>query len=462
VSQPQAVLALQALALGLMGIGLFFLLHLYLFTGLRRHLLLAPVPPLLFGSCLFLSSAYLIRDAGKIPIFFLLQSLGLISLTYWTRLGLKSRKEIASTGSFDPGLEPKHPGTREYALFWFFGQAIEDVAKPIVALRGEFPLNRILHELSSTFPVLSHFRFTEKGELKLKHPTAFLQISPRVAIKPLCELFERVVREFARTGRITEEEELARLIQERCHGTLLRYMDILVEEGLLYTLANGILTNRVPIGLKELDRAMEGGVPEGQCVLVVGRPSTPREAIVSSFILEGLTRGDDCLVVSSVRPASQIQGEIDRDLPGRLLVVDCYTGLSEDLSAIDDKGEVIVSPIAIEVVDVAVTRMVQRLRSKRKRVVVDILTSYLLSSKLSRLYPHILSVASTLRRERCTSIFILNPSALQREELELIQEAFDTIFLLDDEDPSLMRIAKLGSGYRGALEHAGQAVRILE
>ena len=270
-----------------------------------------------------------------------------------------------------------------------------------------------------------------------------------------------MVREFARTGRISDEEELARLIQERCRTTLLRYTDLLVDEGLLYTLARGVLTNRVPIGIKEIDRSLEGGVPEGQCVLIVGRPSTPREALVSSFILEGLTRGEDCLVVSSVRPARQIQDEVGRDLPGRLLVVDCYTGLSEELPAIDDRGEVIVSPVAIEVVDVAITRMVQRLTSKRKRVVVDILTTYLLSSTLSDLYPYMLSIASTLKQHRCTSIFILNPSALAKEgELELIQEAFDTVLALDERDPSLMRIVKLGFAFKAGLKRTGETVRI--
>ena len=462
MSQTGMLMATQALAFGIMGLGLFLLLYLYLFTGLKRHLLLIPAPPLVFGSCLFLSDAYAARDVQQIPLFFLLQSLGLISVTYWARLSLKSRREIASTGEFDPGMEPEERGSRETTLFWFLGQAIEDIAKPIVSIRGEFPLNQMVRDLSARYPILSHFKFTRKGEFKLRHPTDFLEISPKLAVEPLSRLFEQLVREFARTGRIQDREELAGMIQDRCRDTVSKYMDLLVDEGLLYTLAGGVLTNRVPTGIKKIDRLFEGGVVEGQSILVVARPSTHREALVSSFLLEGLTRGEDCLVVSSVRPASQIQDEVGRDLPGRLLVVDCYSGLSDELPAIDDRGEVIVSPVAIEVVDVAIARMTQRFRSRGKRAVVDILTTYLLSNELADLYPFLLSITSTLKKNRCTSMFVLNPSALPEEgQLDLIQETFDTVIILDEKEPSLARIAKLGFLSKHAFDHTREVIHIM-
>lgn len=68
---------------------------------------------------------------------------------------------------------------------------------------------------------------------------------------------------------------------------------------------------RVPTGVRGLDKLIEGGFPKGRSILVTGEPGTGKSIFCIQFLAEGLTRGEKGVYVAADEEPSDIieQGE---------------------------------------------------------------------------------------------------------------------------------------------------------
>jgi KaiC/GvpD/RAD55 family RecA-like ATPase len=56
---------------------------------------------------------------------------------------------------------------------------------------------------------------------------------------------------------------------------------------------------RLSTGIKELDAMIGGGIPEGDVVLYSGPPGTGKTVACMQFVMDGVSKGEDCIYVAS-------------------------------------------------------------------------------------------------------------------------------------------------------------------
>jgi KaiC/GvpD/RAD55 family RecA-like ATPase len=69
---------------------------------------------------------------------------------------------------------------------------------------------------------------------------------------------------------------------------------------------------RVPTGIRGLDRLLEGGFVKGSSVLVSGPAGTGKTIFCAQYIWEGLKRGETCLFITLEERPEDILGDIER------------------------------------------------------------------------------------------------------------------------------------------------------
>jgi KaiC/GvpD/RAD55 family RecA-like ATPase len=74
--------------------------------------------------------------------------------------------------------------------------------------------------------------------------------------------------------------------------------------------ADGLADKRVPTGIPGLDRMLGGGLIEGRPYLVTGGTGSGKTLLGLTFLLEGLRRGEEVLLVAVDEPPSEIMENV--------------------------------------------------------------------------------------------------------------------------------------------------------
>jgi KaiC/GvpD/RAD55 family RecA-like ATPase len=439
----------QSFALGVLIMGLAGFLQFYARTRYRPHLAMLPTVVLVVGSTFILFSIYPSGDTSQIALFLLIQSAALPFFVYWGEQSRRSMEEIATTGEFDPGF----PLPSENVITVnFFGQIYEDLAKPVVALEGEEKLNRLLAEVSEEHPIFNLAGFTPRGEFVLDERTVVWAGRIGLDTEGFARLLDALVEHFARIGNI-KNEELPEAIRAKTGNTVAKYLDFLVDGGLVLVLAKGLLTDRTATGEKGLDKALKGGLTRGSAVLLVGEAGEEREELVRSFLQTGISLGEGCLVVSALRPSEVVRSSLKDVATGQLKVIDCHAAHLNEVQVLKVEGDTFLSPVDLSVVAVAVTKALDSLSGIKvtgRRAVIDLLPAYLHVTSISRMVPDLVRIIGTLRKSGFTALFVHNPSVGEDQSSQyILEELFDSIIKTRREtsdgcDQSLVEIQKLG------------------
>lgn len=435
------VLAITVLAMGIAGF-----LQFYARTRYRPHLAMLPAVVLVVGSSLLLFSIYDDGDHTRAALFLLVQSIAMPFFIYWGEQNRTRMERIAATGEFDPGFPL--PST-SFITIGFYGQIFEDLAKPVVALEGERQLNALVQNLAIQHPVLRSARFTPQGEFKLDQEALIRLGESKIDANALTSLLDGLIMHLAKTGNIADDSELTKVIRTKCSKTVSDYLDFLIEEGIYHNLAGGRLANKVSTGRKDFDKMLEGGLQEGVAALVLMGSSREREEMGRAFLTAGLSQGDGCLVVSATRSPQEIRRGLDlAQAPVELRFVDCYTSRLREVPVLEEREDIIVSPVDLSVVNVAVSRSLESMRSPKKRALVDVLSAYMMTSPVDKVCPSILDMIHLLRRNKCTALFVFNPSAVEDESTRFVlQELFDCVVRANsggDPAGTMLNLEKVG------------------
>ena len=97
---------------------------------------------------------------------------------------------------------------------------------------------------------------------------------------------------------------------------------------------------RVSLGVPDLDRQLEGGIPRGFTVAVTGEPGTGKTILCLHFLNEGLKLGEPCIYVTSeesrgsiIMQAQQFDFNFNASLNNNnLIVIDALMGTKEQWS----------------------------------------------------------------------------------------------------------------------------------
>ncbi len=438
----------ELLSIGVLIMGLAGFLQFYMRTRFRPHLAMLVPVVIVLSSMAWLFSALEEANIEAIRRLLLLQAFGFPFYVYWGEQNRRRVEAIAATGEFDPGF-PLPSGT--IIKFRFFGQLFEDLAKPVVLLEGSRPLNRMVKQLSEEHPILRGASFSRRGEFKLSKDMTIQYGSLSFDAEGFSKLCNMLIDEYAKVSNIKGQKELQTALQEKCGQTISKYMDFLIDEGLLHSLARGLLTEKASTGFKELDKALGGGYARGEVVLLVG-DSSASTRIAESFILAGLDLGEGCVFVTASKPPAHVQRALS-GAGGSLKIVDCYTARHTEVQTLRVEGNVFVSPVDLSVVDVAISRALASLGDRRKRAVVDVLSAYVTATQIHRIYHDILEIINEFRKHGCTAVFLFNPAVAEEDTRTLaIEELFDSVIRLrtDASGKPILDVDKMALGQRMA------------
>ena len=213
--------------------------------------------------------------------------------------------------------------------------------------------------------------------------------------------------------------------------TISKYIDFLIDAELLHSLGKGLFTDKASTGFKEFDKALGGGYARGEIVLLVGDLSASAH-IAYTFTLAGLQLGEGCVFVTATSPADQVQHALSNQ-KGVLRIIDCYTARHTQVQSLRSERDVFVAPVDLSVVGVAISRGLSSLGTRRKRAAVDILSTYVTSTKIQRMYYDILDMIKEFRKHSCTALFLFNPVVVEEDTGSLaIEELFDSVIRLKE------------------------------
>lgn len=189
--------------------------------------------------------------------------------------------------------------------------------------------------------------------------------------------------------------------------------------------------DRVSTGVAGLDELLEGGVPRGRCVLVVGSPGSGKTTLAMQFLRRGAEADERGLYVTMDESPDQIKenlsgfqwnlDELERD--GRLFFVD-----ASPMRRFSRKTTEYVEPSALPTVAMAfpeltlkdIVRTVSKVVDEEKiqRIVVDPVTSLMLRyEKPSTRRKAMLMLFDALEATECSSLVTteLRTSMLDRK-----------------------------------------------
>ena len=201
------LLSVAALFAGLAGF-----LQFYSRTKFRPHLaMLIPVIMVLASTALIFSDLGR-GDVSSLPFLLLLQSLGIPFYVYWGEQNRSRMEEIAMTGAYDAGFPLP---SENYIKFSFFGQIYEDLAKPIIALKGERGLNRAVNEISQYHPILKNAHFTEAGEFRLDRDIILSLGEEEFDLVGFTALLDLIIEEYARLANTRTSDDPSKAIRAK-------------------------------------------------------------------------------------------------------------------------------------------------------------------------------------------------------------------------------------------------------
>lgn len=178
---------------------------------------------------------------------------------------------------------------------------------------------------------------------------------------------------------------------------------------------------RVSSGIKGLDEYIGGGFVPGSIILVTGKTGTGKTLFASSFLMEGLKRGEKCAFMTTKEPPEKIAEDV-------------MLSFGWDLSQYT-KGRVLaMSEVTPYNINIAQSSILQLAQNKVKRVVLDstnIFEIYL--ENAAKMREILIELVKFLHDNRVTAMFV----AEMPEECKnlsgagVVEFIADTVILLE-------------------------------
>ena len=177
--------------------------------------------------------------------------------------------------------------------------------------------------------------------------------------------------------------------------------------------------DRSPTGIPGLDDLIEGGLIKGDLIALSGRTGTGKSTFAMQFLVQGaLEYGDAGVYITFGEDASTLRRN--------------FASFGWDIQALEKKGKIkILDDVETTSIDLLIKNLERAIASlKAKRLVIDSLTSLLLSSQIpidpkfftKRLY-------RVLKKDGCTTLLI---TGVEGEKLGFgIEEIVDGIIVLE-------------------------------
>ena len=163
------------------------------------------------------------------------------------------------------------------------------------------------------------------------------------------------------------------------------------------------MIHRISTGIHDLDTMIEGGIPEGFFVAIVGEPGTGKTILSLHFIHQGIVDGDRCIYVTSEEDRESILDQAARFgwdwrpfLGRRLIIIDALKTAEDPWS---------IQEMDIEILINRVIEAKKALGYGRSRLVIDSISAFWLEKPaMARKYSYM--IKKTLGRWGFTSYLV--------------------------------------------------------
>ena len=365
--------------------------------------------------------------ANRIPLFFSVRDLATLMIPSFAFLVILRLRQVFSrqeTGVGDIEWHMVGERTGLLKLYCILSQALISTSKPILAMEM---IVSTLSDLSVKHPALSRLSITHTGSVSCQYLTQDLEVNDIMGSYSI--FLNRIYGAYKMLlGNAAE------IRVKETFGPIIENAEFIMQKRpqIVSSLFGGILSNKASTGTI-IDEILMGGLKRGSSALLIGPPNSLRDIFSSSFALQGLLGGEECLYVTSLKSPQEIRQRFSPfvdDALTQLHIVDCHSFLTDEIPKISflEKENVTQCP-NFELADHAVSEVLNKKGARRGRAIIDILPTWLILSRsrgMTSIVVAISKMIAELDKRGFVSVIILNFSTLEEQEELILAELVTT------------------------------------
>jgi KaiC/GvpD/RAD55 family RecA-like ATPase len=315
--------------------------------------------------------------------------------------------------------------------------------------RGKLPLYlKKLGAMMKDYPILNSLDIDESGSVSLN----VHNWDPTVIVRDLSAVFDSLIdiAAFTDGGKRAFEEAKASVESVRKQYEV-PFSRLRISDRILRGSLRGSLTT----GVDGMDMILDGGIPDGCMVLLLGPPGSEKYHFAFQFLADGLRRGDAGLVTvssMSIKEAKSRLANLKVNVPAGeaknlLKYVDWYTHKSKAIVGMEEYGAVFVPSKDISNLDIALMASIDKLEfSPTKRAIFDVITTALGMYNISEVTEFVQRQKSRMHKEGMTSIFIVESGAHDERALSTLKHISDGVIQLTKDEYGGLFVQVLSMG----------------
>ena len=227
-----------------------------------------------------------------------------------------------------------------------------------------------------------------------------------------------------------------------------------IKKELHTTIAVGDVIDIVPIGLKEIDMILAGGLIKGSTTLLTTEETNAKQKILRSFIIKGLAEGTSVIYATTKRPSRQIVGDLlmDADSLKNFVIIDFYEGLYAEnrYSELVEEDGRIIAPLNKVMLQLSIVKAIKSDPKDRPRIVIlDVYDDFSKYYNPDEMYEVLQNQLEGLKRWNCTTVIVLDPNSYLMKIVgaDEVKKNFENIIALSGgEKETLVIVEKLYHG----------------
>jgi circadian clock protein KaiC len=176
----------------------------------------------------------------------------------------------------------------------------------------------------------------------------------------------------------------------------------------------------VSSGVPALDRILGDGYPDRSSILVKGQPGIGKEALGYWFIRSGLIQGDYCLYVTHRAVQDVLKDTKAFGIPGDRVPEWFASSGSQMKCDLADYTSISFN----------VKQAIQKNRTRRIRVVSDVLSPLLVLNPLPTMYQYWSSLLGELKQSDCVVMAMVEEGMHQESTVTALEQQFDGVLEL--------------------------------